>query len=689
MNLSDLPGLSATRIEALGKAGIETCEDLLLWFPHRYIDRSRISTIGALSADGGPASVAASLTHIQETGFGRKKRLEAIFEDGTGTIKGVWFHGVSYMKRLLSRGERYLLFGTVKRYGRNLSIAHPEVEPLSSDRDLSALQAIRPVYPGNKAFSRARITDKLISGWIGELLEKSRPEEFLPDGLPETHGWPRRDEAFAMIHFPKRTSDASRALERFKFEELFLFELVMARLRHIHFEKKPGPQFTTTGSRVGRFLRERFPHELTDGQKSALAEIKKDLFSGYQMHRLLQGDVGSGKTVVALVSMLLAVDNGYQAALMAPTEILAEQHYRTLSGFLDGLDLEIRLLKGGQGNRLRRDLLTSIEGGRCQMVVGTHAVIQQQVRFHRLGLAVIDEQHRFGVRQRAEMVKKGDAPHLLVMSATPIPRSLALSIYSDLDISVVRGVPAGRKPVRTAIRTEKSRNEVYRFLEQNVREGGQAYVVYPLIEESEALDLKNAVDGFEKLKRRYPDLGIGLLHGKMSGDEKESVMVRFLSGNVQILITTTVIEVGVDVPNSNLMIIEHAERFGLSQLHQLRGRIGRGDRQSYCILMPGEKLSRPGRFRLQKMVESDDGFEIAEADLRLRGPGDFLGTRQSGLPEFRFADIVEDRILLESAKTHAWEIMGKDPDLSLEPHRRLAGRFEPYYREKIAWFGLG
>jgi ATP-dependent DNA helicase RecG len=406
------------------------------------------------------------------------------------------------------------------------------------------------------------------------------------------------------------------------------------------------------------------------------------------MNRLIQGDVGAGKTVVAIGAMLMAVDSGFQAVLMAPTEILAEQHFQTLSTYLKDSGIRIRFLRGNQKKALREDILTDISGGRCNIVVGTHAIIQEGVRFHKLGLAVIDEQHRFGVKQRNQMMQKGDSPHLLVMSATPIPRSLAMTIYSDLDISIIKGLPGGRKEVKTAVRTEKDRSSIDEFIERTVNEGGQVYVVYPLIEESEVLDLKDATMGFEKMKKRFPDIDITLLHGRMDPQEKELAMKRFVSGESRILVSTTVIEVGVDVPNASLMIIEQAERFGLSQLHQLRGRIGRGERQSFCILIPGEKLSQSGRFRLRKMTETSDGFEIAEADLKLRGPGDFLGTKQSGLPEFRFADIVEDRMLLERAKNDAWRVMSEDSRMETPKYAMLKRIFDPYFAARRELFGV-
>ncbi|MEX2573775.1 MAG: ATP-dependent DNA helicase RecG, partial [Balneolaceae bacterium] len=582
--------MSAGRINALQKSGIETAEDLLMFFPNRYIDRTSVHPIGDLTGNGETVAVTGRISHIREQGRGRKKRLEVIVKDETGSVKGVWFRGAGYFRRLFRQGSLISFYGTVRRFGKDLSMAHPEVDILKSEADAEALQRIVPVYPGNKKFSSARISHKLIHTWVNIILGQIRTAEFLPESVLGKYSYPDRQQSLYMIHNPETMAQAETALSRFKFEELFLFVLGMARLRQVHFERHQGLKFSDNSGHASHFLENLIPFNLTDGQKSALGEIRTDLFSGIQMHRLIQGDVGAGKTVIAIAAILLAIDNGYQAVFMAPTEILAEQHYHTLSKYLEKLDLQIRLLTGGQNRKLRADHLASVSGGKCQIAVGTHAIIQENVIFHNLGLAVIDEQHRFGVKQRAEILKKGNHPHLLVMSATPIPRSLALSVYSDLDISIVRGLPAGRKPVRTAVRSDKKREEVYAFLQQNITEGGQAYIVYPLVEESEAMDLQDATMGFEKIRKRFPDAEVGLIHGRLKSEEKEAAMKRFYSGQLQILVSTTVIEVGVDVSNANVMIIEHAERFGLSQLHQLRGRIGRGKRQSYCILMAGGKI---------------------------------------------------------------------------------------------------
>ncbi len=689
MVLTDLPKLSTGRLEALSENGVRSIGDLLDYFPRKYLDRTTVLPIGKLGGTGEEVTVVGRVTSIRFAGGGKKRRLEVVIADDTGSMKGVWFKGISWVKKMFEKGEVVAFYGTVKRYGRNLSMAHPEVDKVGESTDPKDLSRIAPSYPSGKAFTKARITSRLISEWIEIALRHTDPPEFLPPRLLKEHGFPRRKEAYRMIHFPEEPSDYRKARERFKFEELFLFEMSIARIKHRIVEKQQGHKLEAMDDYTRRFFNEHLPFELTGDQKRALSDIKRDVRSGRQMNRLIQGDVGSGKTVVAVGAMLMAVDNGLQACFMAPTEILAEQHYRTLRDFLEPLELNVRLLTGSRNARARQDILSDIAGGGCQIAVGTHAVIQQEVNFHRLGLAIIDEQHRFGVRQRAEILEKGSHPHVLVMSATPIPRSLAMTLYSDLDISLIREMPGGRKPVKTAVRRESSRTEIYDFVRRELSGGGQAYVVYPLVEESEAMDLKDATRGYEKLREEFEEFSVGLLHGRMKNEEKEAVMRAFIENEIQVLISTTVIEVGVDVPNASIMIVEHAERFGLSQLHQLRGRIGRGSRQSYCILLPGQKLSRDARVRLNTMSRTNDGFEIAEADLKLRGPGDFLGTRQSGLPEFRVADIVEDQWLLEQAKSAAWELIKEDPGLEKPRHAELKKIFLPYFKERARFYGMG
>lgn len=688
MKLTSLQNLSTKRLKALNAAGIDSVNGLLELFPHRYLNKSNIKPIGLLADSDEPVTVVGTVSDVNVTGFGHKKRLEVFVKDNSGILKAVYFKGWKYFITQFKEGSLVALFGKTKRYGKSLSMAHPEVDILDSKDDVKKFDTLIPIYPSNQHFSKAYISNKIISGWITQILDNTTVPEFLPADLLKKHNFPERDDAFRMMHRPTDHQKPRKALERFKYEELFLFELSMAKMKQIQVSRE-GATPLQPGKLTKQFFNEVLPFELTEGQRNTLSEIKADISSTSQMNRLIQGDVGAGKTVVAIGAMLMTVDSGCQAAMMAPTEILAEQHYFTLKKYLEPLGVTFRLLRGGQKTALRRDILSDIEGGGCNIVVGTHAIIQESVKFNRLGLAVIDEQHRFGVKQRNEMLNKGDKPHLLVMSATPIPRSLAMTLYSDLDISVIKDMPGGRKPVKTAVRTDKDRESIYQFVEQTVQDGGQVYIVYPLIEESEALDLKDATMGFEKIRRRFPEIPAALLHGRLPREEKERVMSAFVEVKIKILVSTTVIEVGVDVPNAGVMIVEHAERFGLSQLHQLRGRIGRGTRQSYCILMPGEKLSKSGRFRLKKMVETSDGFEIAEADLKLRGPGDFLGTKQSGLPEFRFADIVEDRLLLEQSKNDAWSVIKKDSDLETAEHNELKKVFEPYFKQRSEYFGIG
>ena len=692
MNISKLTGLSSIKLDALAKEGIHHAQDLLFFFPRRYLDRSNVQKIEQLRGLGEEVTVAGTITHIGEQGFKAKKRLEIVVKDETGGIKAVWFKGAYYMKKRFTVGQKIALFGTVKQFGRHLSMAHPETDDISRESDLADFSTIVAIYPSGQHFHKARVYNSNIQQWMAQLLNHPSLSQIIPEFLPEyirrSHDFPSRTEAIRAIHNPSSHNAHKLALKRFKFEEFFLFQLSMERIHSERLAAKAGPSLTKNTPNTRHYFEHILPFKLTPGQKKALRDIQDDVRSGRQMNRLIQGDVGAGKTVVAMGALLMAVDNGFQGALVAPTEILAEQHYATLKEAFSQLDLSIRLLVGGQKVGLRRDVLTDIEGGGCDIVIGTHAVIQKEVRFHNLGMVVIDEQHRFGVQQRAALLHKANNPHMLVMSATPIPRSLAMSLYADLDISLIKGLPEGRKTIRTAIRSEKKRSDVYHFVEQEIKDGGQIYIIYPLIEESEALDLKDATAGYEKICERFPSAGVALLHGRIPSEEKDAIMQSFAKGEMDILVSTTVIEVGVNVPNASVMIIEHAERFGLSQLHQLRGRIGRGSRQSYCILMPDHAVSESGAVRLKTMERTTDGFEIAEVDLKLRGPGDFLGTKQSGLPDFRFGDIIQDQDLLELAKKQARELMEQDFLLSKQEHLELKHFFESYHREKQQFYGL-
>lgn len=689
MNLPNLPGFTPLRAQALAQFGIHSELDLLSFFPRRYLDRSNVQQIAHLMGAGEEVTVSGKVIQIEEVGFGAKKRLEVSIKDESGVLKGVWFRGASYMKKIFRKGDIVAFFGAAQRYGRSITIAHPEMDKIASESDLTSFSQIIPVYPGSKEISKAKITSKLVQTWIDILLKKVSIEEFIPQSILNDLKLPVRKEAYRMAHFPIDHNEHKKAIERFKFEELFLFEMGMQKIHQNRAARKSGSIFKNFDKYTAPYFSKLIPFELTEGQKSALAEIKKDVQSGSQMNRLIQGDVGAGKTIVAIGAILMALDNGFQTAFVAPTEILAEQHFATLQEHLKELDINIRLLVGGQKTALRTDVLTDIAGGNCDIVVGTHAVLQDTIHFHNLGLAVIDEQHRFGVQQRSELLNKGEKPHLLVMSATPIPRSLAMTVYADLDISIIKGLPKGRKPIKTAIRGQKKRDDVFRFVEKEVKNGGQVYVIYPLIEESEVMDLKDATAGYELLKERYKEFNVGLLHGRMKSEEKDAVMKAFIKNEIQILVSTTVIEVGVDVPNASIMIIEHAERFGLSQLHQLRGRIGRGSRQSYCILLPDVKVSKAGEYRLKTMEETNDGFRIAEADLQLRGPGDFLGTKQSGLPDFKVADIIQDQFILAQAKEKAQALLEQDAELNLPEHTSLKKVFEPYFEEKKKFYGMG
>lgn len=688
MKLIDLPQISTKRLDALASAGINSTDDLLYFFPRRYLDRSNVQPISSLAGNGEEVTVVGTVQKITTQGYKRKKRLEVFIKDERAYLKGVWFRGVHYLKKVFNEGDEVAFFGPVKRYGRYLSMAHPDFEKLKSERDIEKMARILPIYPSNKKFSRCRINSSLIQKWLNIILEQQQPDEFIPESTLDDLNLPERYRALHMIHFPEKNKDYHISRYRFKFEELFLFQMALGRVKDKVVTKTKGSLLTSFSPNTTQFFNHVLPFELTNGQKNALSDIKRDVSSGRQMNRLLQGDVGSGKTVVAAGALLMAVDNSFQGAFMAPTEILAEQHYRTLADFFGSLDISIRLLVGNQKKALRQDILASIEGGSCDIVVGTHAVIQDMVRFNNLGLVVIDEQHRFGVAQRAEILQKGSNPHLLVMSATPIPRSLAMTLYGDLDISLIKELPAGRKPIVTAVRKDDARSDIYRFVHDQVNAGGQTYIVYPLVEESEAMDLKDATLGYEKLKKKFPDFRVGLLHGKMDSDDKDDTMQAFQNCEIDILVSTTVIEVGVDVPNANIMIIEHAERFGLSQLHQLRGRIGRGERQSYCILMAGEQTGKAGWQRLRTLEQSASGFDIAEQDLKMRGPGDFLGTKQSGLPEFNLADIVEDQSILETAKLTSQSLLKNDPGLEKPQHRNLREVLELYLDEKAGFFNL-
>ncbi len=669
-----LKGVGPKRAEALRAVGVETVEDLLLYLPRRYVDRSHLTPINRLQVNS-PATILAKVVGVGEE-RGRRPRLVVVLEDGTGFIECVWFQGYKYIKGLLQKGQRVMVSGQVRFFGR-LQMPHPEFEVLEGEEEeLIHTGRIIPIYPSTAGLKAIRLNNRSLRSLIKGVLDSlPQIEEILPEEVIQKHSLLSRQEAIGNLHFPTSWELVKRAKERLAFEEFFLWELVMA-MRQRERIKEDGLQFKRPGSLVGSFI-EGLPFSLTSAQRRVLREIYRDVSSGSPMHRLLQGDVGSGKTIVALICLLWAVENGYQAALMAPTEILAEQHYHTLGRLLGPIDLETTLLVSGLPKSQREKTLRAIGEGIIKVVIGTHALIEEGVEFANLGLAVIDEQHKFGVVQRASLRGKGSSPHLLVMTATPIPRSLALTVYGDLDISLLDELPPGRREVKTGWRSEKDRGKVYSFLRQKIKEGRQAYVICPLVEESEKLDLKAATQMAEHLgKEVFPEFKVELLHGRMKGEVKEEIMGRFRRGEIDILVSTTVVEVGADVPNAAIILVEHAERFGLSQLHQMRGRVGRGEHQSYCILLVSYPLTSEAKERIETICRTNDGFRIAEADLRLRGPGEFMGTKQHGLPQFKVADLASNGPLLRMARQEAFALASKDQPLADSLRRVFASRFQ-------------
>ena len=676
-----LQGVSPKKAAVLAEAGMHTFRDLLHYFPRRYLDRSTVTAIRDLTEDGPAVTVVGTVRVSGVVPGKRTRRFELIVEDEKGDkMKCVWFQGVNWIPRLFKNGERLAVHGKVQRYGGRFSMTHPEFDKLDAEGPALDTGRIITLYPGSAKLQKAGLTSRTFRRIIYGLFKEHglKIPDILPPSIQERYDLLDGRVALRAIHFPKSQVELSQARERLKFEEFFFIQLMLGLTRQTRREVA-GAVFGPPGERYHRFLDEVLPFELTGAQLRTLDDIIGDTQSGHQMNRLIQGDVGSGKTVVAVAAMLHAIDNGYQGAFMAPTEILVEQHYANLKDYLAPLGLETRLLIGGQRKLLRQEILADIAEGRAHVIVGTHAVIQDKVEFHNLGMAVVDEQHRFGVMQRAELFSKGEHPHMLLMTATPIPRSLAMTVYGDLDVSIMDEMPAGRKPIITRLFSEKRRGEMYDFLRAQLREGCQAYVVYPLVEESEKMDLKDAESGFEKLQVEFRPYKVDLVHGRMFSYEKEEAMDRFKNGETDILVATTVIEVGVDVANATVMVVEHAERFGLSQLHQLRGRVGRDVAQSYCILMADYRRSPEAEQRLNTMIQTTDGFKISETDLKLRGAGDFFGTRQSGLPDLKIADITQDQLLLVRAREAAFALLDRDPHLRDDAHATLRAYYEHYY----------
>ncbi|PAP75698.1 ATP-dependent DNA helicase RecG [Rubrivirga marina] len=679
-DIEQFPGVGERRAEPLRKAGVKTYGDLLRYYPRRYLDRSTVTPIREIR-EAGPYTVVGTVTSKgMIPGRGGRSRFELrVTDDSGGTLKCVWFRGANWIQRLYNRGDLYAFHGKAEQYGSQFSMAHPESDKLDDASAALTTGRIVPLYPGGAALEKVGLNSRTLRKLIYRMFKEHglAIPEVLPASVRERYGLMEGNVALRAVHFPKDVAERGRAVRRLKFEEFFFLQLLLALTKGKQ-ERQPGITLDGLGAYGRQFLDDVLPFELTGAQQRVLDTIAADTASGRQMNRLVQGDVGSGKTVVGVAAMLMAVDAGYQAAFMAPTEILTEQHYANIRRFLEPLGLKAHLLIGGQRKTLRDEILAEIADGTAHVVVGTHAVIEDKVAFQNLGLAVVDEQHRFGVVQRAKMFKKGQRPHVLMMTATPIPRSLAMTVYGDLDVSAIDELPAGRKPIDTRVYSEKRRDEMLDFVKRQLREGRQAYVVYPLVEESESetlADVKDAENGAAELMEALRPYRVDLVHGRMFSYEKDEAMDRFKSGETDVLVATTVIEVGVDVPNATVMVIEHAERFGLSQLHQLRGRVGRGADQSYCFLMAAYKRTADAEERLQAMADTTDGFEISEIDLNLRGAGDFFGTRQSGLPDLKIGDLVKDAEILSEAREAAFALADEDPGLADAAHAGTRAHF--------------
>ncbi|MCR9226564.1 MAG: ATP-dependent DNA helicase RecG [Flavobacteriaceae bacterium] len=685
-----LKGVGPNRADVLkAELGIETFRDLLHLFPNRYLDRTSYYKINQLQSSGADVQVVGKIVHIKMVEQKRGKRLVASFMDETGQMDLVWFRGHKWIKENLKLNEPYVVFGRANKYGSTFSMPHPEMETLQKHKQ-GLKMVMQPIYPSTEKLSNFGITNRVLGKMIQQLFMECKgkfPESLSPHILEELK-LISKSSALFNIHFPKNQELLARARFRLKFEELFFVQLQLISKNMMRKQKIKGMPFGAVGEKFTEFFENHLPFELTKAQKRVIKEIRNDLGSNAQMNRLLQGDVGSGKTIVALMCMLLAIDNGFQTCLMAPTEILATQHYNGLKELLKNMDVKIALLTGSTKKSERTLLHNQLENGNLNILVGTHAVLEDKVQFKNLGLGIVDEQHRFGVVQRSKLWHKNQTPpHVLVMTATPIPRTLAMSLYGDLDISVIDELPPGRKPIKTVHRFDSNRLKVFRFIKDEIKKGRQIYIVYPLIQESEAMDYKDLMDGYESIARDFPqpEYQISIVHGQMKPADKDYEMERFVKGETQIMIATTVIEVGVNVPNASVMIIESAERFGLSQLHQLRGRVGRGAEQSFCILMTGHKLSDDSKTRLQTMVHTNDGFEIAEVDLKLRGPGDLMGTQQSGVLNLKIADIVKDNQILKTARYHAIQLLKDDPKLEQVENAPILNAYSKMMANKTIW----
>jgi ATP-dependent DNA helicase RecG len=686
-SLEFLKGVGPQRAVLLQKElNLFTFGDLIQHYPFRHEDRTRFYSVKEVNEEMPFVQLKGKITEFEVAGTGFKKRLIGQFTDGTGTLELVWFQGINWVTKKITINTDYIVFGKPNRFGSKLSIAHPEVDPLTVKSDKGGF--LQPVYPITEKLRARYIDSKFIAKLQHELLHaaKNHIRETLPDNLISSLNLLSKKESLAFVHFPQSHEQLASARHRLKFEELFYIQLRLIKMKLVRQGKFKGIVFNDAAL-LTQFYKDHLPFTLTEAQKRVIREIYADLKSGKQMNRLLQGDVGSGKTMVAFICMLLVVGSGAQAALMAPTEILAQQHYHNLKKYADAMNIRIALLTGSVKKRQRKPIHQDLENGSLNILIGTHALLEEGVKFQKLGLAIIDEQHRFGVAQRSKLWQKNADvyPHVLVMTATPIPRTLAMTLYGDLEISVIDELPKGRKPIKTTHRYDTHRLQVNGFLKTQIDAGRQIYVVYPLIEESEKLDLKHLMDGYESISRAFPEVAISIVHGQMKSEAKDFEMARFAKGETKIMVATTVIEVGVDVPNASVMVIESAERFGLSQLHQLRGRVGRGAEQSYCILMTGNKLSADSKVRIETMVKSNNGFEISEIDLKLRGPGDLMGTQQSGALDLLIADLSKDGELLKTAREEAIKILELDPTLEMPQHKTIIRQIESMKKTVVNW----
>ena len=671
---------------------LSSLNDLLYFFPFRYIDRSRFYKIDEITNSGADVQIIGNITSLMEVNQKRGSRLVGKFEDETGSIELIWFKGQQWIRKLIQPNKPYVVCGKLNFFNKRFSIVHPEMYLLDDYRK-TIQSKLYPVYPSSEQMASKGISRRIFREYVQSLIQQIAPDvkENLPEYFVDVYNLLDKRTSILNVHFPQSLKLLETAQYRLKFEELFFIQLQLLKKKRLRKQKIKGYVFESVGRNFHHFYQHELPFDLTHAQKRVMREIRKDLRSNAHMNRLLQGDVGSGKTIVALLIMLLAIDNGFQATIMAPTEILAVQHYNAINELLTHMEVSVALLTGSTKSKKRKEIHKRLIDGELNILIGTHALLEDKVQYNNLGIAIIDEQHRFGVAQRSKMWHKNRLPpHILVMTATPIPRTLAMSVYGDLDISVIDELPPGRKEVKTVHRYDNNRLSVFHFMKQEITKGRQIYVVYPLIQESEVMDYKDLMDGYESISRAFPNPNyqISIVHGKMKAEDKEFEMQRFIKGQTQIMVATTVIEVGVNVPNASVMVIESAERFGLSQLHQLRGRVGRGADQSYCILLSSFKLSSEAKTRLKTMVETSDGFKIAEVDLKLRGPGNMMGTQQSGILRLKIADVVKDTSILYKARQAAIKLLEEDPNLSKPENVAIKNTYTELSRKTGVWSNI-